>query len=439
MPSALAGMRSDPRMHSAFHGSKAPALKLTPADVAGAPLCEDAHIRKLADGGGLFLQIDARSKVWRFRYTRAGKDALMSLGVYPAVSLEAARVKAADVRKLLALGQDPQAARQKERDQTWLETAKTFGVVAREYNGRQESRVGKQAVRRCAYMLRHSAKLHNRPFSELTRPVLLQCCRVIEQTGKHETAHRLGIYFTQVFRYARDEGYFAGIDPTEGGFGKSLTPAKETHHPALTEPADVAGLITSVDSWEWLNISRGIVGAVVGRGLQVLARTAVRPGELRQAEWAEFDLAGKRHNGQPTWVIPLHRMKMRDGNRTDHVVPLSCQVVAVLGAQQELTGHGKYVFPNARTDARPMTDAALSVAMAALGYKGQHVPHGFRTTFKTLSLDVLKVELEYVERQLAHKWGSDVQSAYDKAQRLDERRALMQNYSDLLDKLRDAP
>lgn len=128
---------------------------------------------------------------------------------------------------------------------------------------------------------------------------------------------------------------------------------------------------------------------------------------------------------------------MRDGNRTDHVVPLSRQVREILRAQQALTGHGKYVFPNARTDARPMTDAALSVALVALGYKDQHVPHGFRTTFKTLSLDVLKAELELIERQLAHKWGTEVQGAYDRAQRLDERRQLMQAYSDLLDKLRD--
>lgn len=406
-------------------------MKLTEQDVLRAPLASKDTTRKLSDGRGLFLLITDAAKGWRFRYTRAGRDALMSLGSYPAVSLAQARAKAGEVQALLARGEDPQAVRQRERNQRWLETAKTFGVVAREYNTKQAHRAVK-TIERCERMLRHSAKLHNRPFTELDRPMLLQCCRVLEQAGKHETAHRLGIYFMQVFRYARDEGYFNGVDPTLGGFGKSLKPVKELHHAAIVSPQAVGGLMRNVDSWEWLDIGRGVVGATVGRALQVLARTAVRPGELRQAEWKEFDL------GAATWVIPLHRMKMRnDGRRCDHTVPLSRQTVAILEAQRELTGHGKYVFPNARTDVRPMTDAALSVALVALGYKDKHVPHGFRTTFKTLAQDVLKTESELVERQLAHRWGNSVEATYDAVQRIEERRVLLQSYSDLLDKLRD--
>lgn len=412
---------------------------LTPVDVEAARV-EQGKIRKLPDGAGLFLQVERRdgkpdSKAWRFRYKRAGKDALMSLGVYPDVSLQEARNKAAEFRTMLANKRDPQAARQKERDQRWLESAKTFGVAAAEYNAKQ-AHLSPKTVERCERMLRHSAKLHNRTFPEIDRPTLLQACRVLENAGKHETAHRLGIYFSQVFRYARDEGYFHGVDPTAGGFGKSLKPVCETHQAALTDPREVGGLMRNVDSWEWLDTSRGPVGAIVGRALQLLARTAVRPGELRQAEWSEFDLAGVQHDGKPTWRIPVHRMKMRGGGRTDHIVPLSRQAVAILEAQRELTGDGKYVFPNARTGARPMTDAALSVAMVALGYRGEHVPHGFRAMFKSLAQDVLKADSELVERQLAHKVGNDVAAAYDRSQRLEERRGLMQDYSDLLDRLR---
>lgn len=390
-----------------------------------------ANCKRLNDGGGLFLLIEPRGKSWRFRYKRAGKDALMSLGVYPSVGLHEARRAAADARAMLARGEDPQAARQRERDQRWLETAKTFGVVAAEHNGKQVHRAVK-TIERCERLFRHSSRLHGKPLTAIDRPMLLQCCRALEQAGKHETAHRLGIYFAQVFRYARDEGYFAGIDPTLGGFGKSLKPVQETHQAALTDPSAVGGLMRNIDSWEWLGLGRGAVGATVGRALQVLARTAVRCGELRQAEWCEFDLA------RSMWVIPLARMKMRnDGRRTDHVVPLPRQAVEILQAQRALTGHLKYVFPNARSDARPMTDAALSVALVALGYKGKHVPHGFRTTFKTLAQDVLKAESELVERQLAHKWGNSVEATYDASQRLDERRELLQRYSDLLDRLRD--
>lgn len=406
-------------------------MKLTLEEVLTTPLAIKGKTRKLNDGGGLFLLVDARSKAWRFRYIRAGKDALMSLGTYPETSLVQARAKANEARALLSRGEDPQAARQKERDQRWLETAKTFGVAAAEYNGKQDHRAVK-TIDRCRRMYRHSAKLHNRTFADLDRPALLQACRALEHAGKHETAHRLGIYFAQVFRYARDEGYFKGVDPTTGGFGKSLKPLQEEHHKALTDPRAVGGLLANVDSWEWLDTGRGI-GATVGRALQLLARTSVRPGELAKAEWREFEVE------HATWIIPVHRMKMRDGNRTDHVVPLSRQAVIILKDQRALTGHGRYVFPNARTDARPMSDAAMSVALIALGYRKLHVPHGFRTTFKTLAQDVLKAERELVERQLAHKIGNDVEGAYDKVQRLTERRELMQAYSDLLDQLRDRP
>ncbi len=402
--------------------------RLTPEQVEHARY---ADCKRLNDGGGLFLLLEPHGKSWRFRYRRAGKDALMSLGVYPAVGLHDARRAAQQARAMLARGDDPQAARQRERDQRWLETAKTFGVVAAEYNAKQAHRAVK-TVQRCGRMLRHSVRLHGKPLAELDRPALLQCCRVLEQAGKHETAHRLGIYFAQVFRHARDEGYFSGVDPTLGGFGKSLKPARETHQAALTDPREVGGLMRNIDSWEWLSAGRGPVGASVGRALQLLARTAVRPGELRQAEWREFDV------DKGLWVIPLARMKMRDdGRRADHVVPLSRQALSILEAQKLLTAHQRYVFPNARTELRPLTDAALSVGLIALGYRGQHVPHGFRTTFKTLAQEILKVESELVERQLAHKWGGSVEATYDAVQRIDERRMLMQRYSDLLDRLRD--
>ncbi len=414
--------------------------QLTDADVESARLTSGKNLLKLSDGSGLFLLIERRSdgtesRGWRYRYSRNNKDTMLSLGLYPRVSLEEARTKAQAARSMLKRGDDPQTLRQAEKAQRWIEQEKTFGIVASEYNRTQGHRSAK-TTERCERMYRHSAKLHNKTFEELDRPALLQACRVLEGDGKHETAHRLGIYFSAVFRYARDEGYFKGNDPTVGGFGKSLKPVQEVHQAALTDPKDV-GALMRVLTLTWLDTGRGPVTANTLRALEVLMRTCVRPGELRQSEWSEFDLTGKKHDGHPTWRIPVQKMKIKDGNRTDHIVPLSRQAVAVLEAQHKVTGHARFVFPNARTDARPMTDAALSVAMVALGYKDKHVPHGGRTTFKTLALDMLKAEMELVERTLAHRWGSDVQAAYDRSQRLTERRALLQSYSDLLDSLRD--
>jgi integrase len=406
---------------------------LTVEQVKTTPLTDGKAIRKLQDGDGLFLQVDAKSKGWRFRYRFAGKDSLLSLGVYPQVSIEQARGAAAEARAQLNRGENPSEARRRARGEAWLEAAKTFGVVAAEYNATREGAAAK-TVERCRRMYRHSRKIHGRTFAQIERPDILALCETRGRVTR-ETAHRLGIYIGQVFTFARDKGYYKGVDPTAGGVGKSLSRIlgehKEKHRPALTEPAAVGMLLRMMDSFPTMGATPTVASA-----LQVLARTAVRPGELANAEWIEMDLDGAKHDGNPTWVIPLHRMKEKDERRPDHIVPLSRQAVAILKAQHALTGHGRYVFPNQRSDVRPMSEGGMSAALIALSYRDQHCPHGFRATFKTLAQDVLKAESELVERQLAHRVGNDVARAYDRSQRLEERRTLMQSYSDLLDRLR---
>jgi integrase len=405
---------------------------LTASAIDSLPVPKDRQIRKFQDGNGLFLQIDSRSKGWRFRYRFAGKDSLMSLGPYPAVSPEAAREQATAIRAQLSKGENPAEARRRSKDAQWTAQANTFGVVAAGFI-KSQAHAAEKTRERHARMFRHSSRLHGRTLESLTRPDILALLRTFEQIGKRETAHRLGIFFSQVFRFARDDWY-AGPDPTAGGFGKSLAPARAKNRAAITEPRAVGKLMCIVDD----TLGLEYLGANVRNALRLIARTFVRPGELANAEWSEFDLDGEHHKGAATWVIPLHRMKIKDDNRTDHIVPLSTQAVEILRAQFELTGHSKYVFTNGRTDARPMSDGAMSAALCRLTYAGEHMPHGFRTTAKTLIQDVLKVESELVERQLAHKVGSGTASAYDKSQRLDERRQMMQAYNNLLDQLRDA-
>jgi integrase len=403
---------------------------LTDEVIAALPTPDGKQIKKLHDSSGLFLQVDAKSKGWRFRFRRAGKDCMMSLGAYPGVTIAQARDKATEVRAQLSKGLDPAVARRQAKDAQWTAAANTFGVVAASYN-RSQAHKSEKTRERCARMFKHSTRLHGRTLEAITRPDILQLCRTFENVSKRETAHRLGIYFGQVFRHARDDWY-TGPDPTLGGFGKSLAPAGPINRPGLTDPRAVGGLMRCVDAPAGFEL----VGSNVRNALRLLARTVVRPGELANAEWSEMDMEGARHDGAPTWVIPLRRMKMKDDNRTDHVVPLSRQAVEILREQFAMTGHGKYVFTNARTNARPLSDGAMSAALDRLDYAGQHVPHGWRTTFKTLSQDVLKAESELVERQLAHRVGSSTASAYDKSQRLPERRQLMQDYSDLLDRLK---
>lgn len=409
--------------------------RLTAAQIEAARASADGAMLTLNDGAGLRLLIDPRrGSGWRFRYRVDGKDALLSLGPYPKVSLEEARKRAADARAKLARGESPAEARRRERTETVLAASKTFGVVAAEYLDKRRLSLSAATIERYECMYRHSQRLHNRQFSQIDRPEILGVIRTaLENAGKHDSAHRLGQFISGVYRYALDEGYFKGVNPCGEGFGKSLKPVRTLHRPALTDPSAVGGLMRNIDSWSF----HQVMGPVVGPALQVLARTAVRPGELRHAEWSEMDLDGSRHGGKPTWVIPLRKMKMKDGNRSDHVVPLSRQTVEILRELHGRTGAGPYVFPHARADRAPLTLESLGAAMIGLGYKDEHCPHGFRGTFATLARDVLKSESEIVELQLAHRVGNDVRAAYDRASRLDERRDLMQRYSDLLDKLRE--
>lgn len=397
---------------------------------------------KLNDGNGLFLLSTDKAKGWRFRYkSAAGKDALLSLGVFPAVSLEEARAAAAAYRSKLGRGEALTDVRRKERTDADLQ-AKTFGEAAAEYNKRREEAgdAAAKTLERCRLMFRHSGKLHRRTFAEITRPDILAVCQTLEAAGNRDSAKRLGIWITAVFRHAFDNGYVPRgvVDPTHQGgtIGKSLQPVREEHRPGLTDPKAVGALMRVINFVDWVGAD---VTPTVGTALQLQARTVVRPGNIRFADWAEFDLDGTwpQNDGHPTWVIPLAKMKSQDGNRADHIVPLSTQTVALLRMQHARTGHGKWVFPGYRSDAVPISDAAMSTALRSLGYGDKHTAHGFRTTFRTLASDLLKIDSELLERQLAHRVGNEVSRAYDRSQRLEERRTVMQAYSDLLDRLRD--
>lgn len=407
-----------------------------------APLADKGRTRKLADGGGLFLLCTDAAKGWRLRYQNAaGKDALMSLGVYPAVSLTHARLAAAEYRAKLHRGESLTDARRRERTGADLQ-AKTFGEAAQEYNERRarDGNVDSKTLAHDARGFRHSKKLHRLTFADIDRPALLEVCNVIADSGRRETAKRMSGWLQRVWRFGYDRGYIAKTlpDVTQqgGSLGKSLPVVRQTHRPATVDLKEVGALLRVIpDNWiDWPGITPG-----VARALILTMRTACRPGNIQRAEWSEFDLDGSwpQHEGKPTWVIPRKKMKMKDESRTDHIVPLSTQAVALLQAQQRLSGQTQWVFPGARSDAIPISNVAMSAALLSLGYRDKQTPHGFRTTFKSLAQDILKADSEVVERQLAHQIGNEQARAYDRSQRLDERRALMQKYSDLLDSLRD--
>jgi integrase len=377
--------------------------------------------RKLFDGRGLFLLVTTGGgKWWRFKYRFGAKAKTLSLGVYPDVGLKEARERRDEARKLLAAGVDPSVERKAERAAQAAEMARginTFEMVAREWFGKYSPI---WALGHAATVIRRLERdvfpwLGGRPVGETTAVEILEVLRRVEARGSLETAHRIKQICGQVFRYAIATGR-ALRDPSADLRG-ALPPVKETHHAALTKPADVAALLGAINGY------RG--SFVVRCALRLAPLVFVRPGELRKAEWVEIDLDGA------VWRIPAERMKLRQ----EHLVPLSQQAVEALRELRPLTGNGRYVFPSARTTARPMSENAITAALRRMGYEqGTMTAHGFRTTASTL-LNELGWPADAIERQLAHAERDAVRGAYNRAEFLNHRRSMMQAWADHLDRL----
>jgi len=374
--------------------------------------------RKLFDGGGLFLLVTpAGGRWWRFKYRIGGKEKLLSLGVYPEVSLKEAREKRDEARKLVSNGADPSQERQAAK--ATEAGVGSFEVVAREWHGKMAKNwVQSHAAtitRRLEVFIFPS--LGHRPINEITAPDLLKLLHMIEARGTVETAHRVKQICGQVFRYAIATGR-AERDPSADLRG-ALAPARTKHMASITDPKGVAGLLRAIGEYQG--------SLVTACALKLAPLVFVRPGELRQAEWAEIDLDAAE------WRIPAAKMKMK----SPHIVPLSRQAVAILREIQLLTGHGRYVFPSQRTDARPMSNNTVNAALRRLGFsKEEMTGHGFRSMASTL-LNEQGWNRDAIERQLAHAERNKVRAAYNFAEMLPERRKMMQAWADYLDRLKE--
>lgn len=256
----------------------------------------------------------------------------------------------------------------------------------------------------------------SRPIGEITAPELLAVFRRIEARGRHETAHGTKQPCSQVFRYAVATGR-ATRDPTADLKG-ALAPIVVKNHPAIIEPAKIGDLLRSMDAYYGMPTTLA--------ALRLAPLVFVRPGELRKAEWSEFDLEAQE------WRIPAVRMKMRE----QHIVPLARQSVAILRELYPVTGRGRYVFPSPRSADRPMSENSITSALRRLGYTGEMMTwHGFRTIASTC-LNEQDWNPDLIELQLAHAERNEIRSACNRAQRLSERRKMMQAWADYLDQLR---
>jgi integrase len=370
---------------------------------------------KLFDERGLYLIIDTTGRRhWRLRYYFRGKEKLISLGPYPYVSLKRAREKREEARTLIVEGIDPALKRRAEK----LAQGETFEAVAEEWLTLQTKNLKPDtlAMLRARVRTYLNPYIGSQPIGQITAPELLAALRKTEARGRNETAHRARAIAGRIFRYAiataRAERDVAA------DLKDALAPVKGRNFAAITDPTRVGELIRAI---------HGYVGhPVTALALRLAPLVFVRPGELRGAEWAEFDLANAE------WRIPGARMKMGE----QHIVPLSRQALEILNELKSLTGNSKYVFPSLLSRHRPMSENTINAALRRLGYSSEeHTGHGFRSMASTL-LNEQGFAPDIIELQLAHIDRNKVRAAYNKAQRLSERRKMMQAWADYLDDLR---
>jgi len=360
---------------------------------------------KHSDGGGLHLLVSPQgSKLWRLAYRFGGKQKTLALGAYPIISLSDARQKRDGAKKLLSSGIDPSQQAKLDKIEKQASSADTFNSIADEFllKVEREGRAGATMTKKRWLLSLARPDLGHRPIAEISAAEILVPLRKVEGQGNYETARRLRATIGQVFRYAIAIAK-AENDPTFGLRGALTTPMV-THRPAITDRKAFGGLLRAVWHYEGMAETRS--------ALQLMALLYPRPGELRQAEWVEFDL------DNAVWTIPAARAKMR----REHRKPLSATAVTILRDLHKLTGYRQLAFPSVQSPRRPMSENTMNGALRRLGFSHDEMTsHGFRASASTLLNESGKWLPDAIEAELGHVGADKVRKAYHRAAYWDER------------------
>ncbi len=393
-------------------------MPLTDVSIRNAKPAEKPY--KMFDERGLYLEVaPSGGKWWRFKYRFEGKEKRISLGTYPDVTLKDARERRDESRKMVVNGINPSEHRKAKKAAWTQETTNSFEIIAREWFAKFSPQWTESHGIRIIRRLERDVFpwLGSLSITEVNAPKLLTVVRRIEERGAKETAHRALSNCGQVFRYAVATGR-AEHDPS-GDLRGALSPVKEKHFAAITEPKQVAKLLRVLDEYEGT--------LVVKCALRLAPLVFVRPGELRKAEWTDINL----ENAEWRYIVTK--------TDTQHIVPLSQQAINILEELHPSTGNGRFVFPCSRSNSRPMRDNAILGAMRRMGIaKDEMTGHGFRAMARTILDEVLGFRPDYIEHQLAHAVRDPNGRAYNRTAHLVDRKKMMQSWADYLYQLKNS-
>lgn len=375
-----------------------------------------AKTQKLFDGGGLYLEVKPKGqKYWRLKYRFMGKEKRMAFGVYPQVTLKAARNKREDAKKQLAENIDPSFVVKEAKRQIFIQSENQFELIAREWHDTKKDSWSKGHAQTVLKRLETDIFpiLGDIPINDITAPQLLGALKKIEARGALDIAKRARQTCGQIFRYGVATG--RADQDISYALRDTLKTSKKTHYASLAEN-ELPEFLNKLEDYDGEEQTK--------LALKFTILTFTRTGEARGALWSEFDFDKKE------WRIPAERMKMKEL----HIVPLSKQVIELLGQLKLMAGKSQFVFPSHSSSVKCMSNNTMLYAVYRLGYHSRTTVHGFRSTASTI-LNEQGFRADVIERQLAHSERNGVRAAYNHAQYIPERRDMMQHWADYIDRM----
>ncbi len=381
---------------------------------------------KLFDGGGLYLEVPPKQKKrWRLKYRFEGKEKTLSLGTYPDVSLKDARKKREELKALLAQAMDPSSLRKEKKEsieKEKIESANTFSKSALEYIEHLRPERNEKYWRSVEHAFHRDVFpiIGEKNIREVTPRDIIQVLEHIKMRGAIETAHRLFTQISKVFQFAVSYGHAERNPCNDMDKRHILQAVRAKHYATITEDNQIGKLLYDLNKYKGDYATR--------MALCFAPYVAVRPHNIRYSRWKEIDFENK------VWRIPAEEMK----TKREHLVPLTDTVLALLTEMHRFSGDGEYIFPSSIRRNQPLSETTLNQALRRMGYDNKKiVTHGFRAMFSTIAHEKSPFRSEVIEIQLGHKIGSEVSRAYNRAQYLQERKELMQWWSDYLDEQKE--